>query len=133
MSKNLLLITRFINILKVNYTAKNKFCVIPQKKLILAILYWLNKYGYIAGYKRVDTKYILVYFKYSNYKSIVLDFQLYSKPSVNYFISYKDLLKYKNSSILYILNTTKGVLTQKEALKYKIGGHLLFNCHISTS
>jgi ribosomal protein S8 len=54
-----------------------------------------------------------------------------STPSRNIYISYRQLAKLvnMNSSSLFLLNTTVGVVSHKTALKKKLGGSLL--CKIS--
>ena len=50
-----------------------------------------------------------------------------SKPSRRVYISYKDARPVKSGYGLAIITTPKGILTDSEARKEKVGGELLFN------
>ena len=50
---------------------------------------------------------------------------LVSKPGKRIYISYKDLCNFNNGFKLYLLRTSKGIVSSQTALKNKIGGELL--------
>jgi small subunit ribosomal protein S8 len=51
--------------------------------------------------------------------------QLISKPGKRIYIGYKNLKDFNNGYKLYILRTSKGIISSQTAIKYKIGGELL--------
>jgi ribosomal protein S8 len=51
---------------------------------------------------------------------------LVSKPGKRIYVGYKDLNNFNNGFKLYVLRTSKGIITSQTAFKYKIGGELLF-------
>ena len=51
---------------------------------------------------------------------------LISKPGRRIYIGYKELKDFNNGFKLYILRTSKGIISSQTAFKHKIGGELLF-------
>ena len=54
------------------------------------------------------------------------DVKLVSKPGKREYVSYKDLKSVMNGMGVSFLSTPKGILTNREARKEKLGGELLF-------
>lgn len=59
--------------------------------------------------------------------SAMTDVSIFSKPGRRYYVSHKQLKPVLSGFGYSILSTSKGLLTNKEAHKEKIGGELLFN------
>ena len=55
------------------------------------------------------------------------DVQIFSKPGRRYYVSYHDLKLIMGGLGYSILSTSKGILSNKEARKSKVGGELLFS------
>lgn len=111
---------------------------IPTSILNYRILYILKKEKYIKKFKFItNLKYFLIQLKYTYtnkiLKSYITTLKRISKPSLKQYITINDLKKetYKkiilsNKKGIYILSTSKGLITDIIAKKLKIGGELLF-------
>ena len=120
------LISLFSNI---NLCLKKKKFILLQKrsKIIIQMLdvLWDNKV--IVGYRIINSSFIKIYLKFdSSGNSLIKKLFLISKPGKKSYISFFDLNKItkKNNMFLFI-NTSKGILNYKKALKYNLGGELL--------
>lgn len=101
------------------FTVKNYHFVKILKKFNVIYDYRLlkkNKFNYIQ----------ITLFFYKN-KPVCHHFKLISHQSKIIVISYKSLLllNKKTSSSVFLLSTSKGIISNKEAINYKIGGILL--------
>lgn len=101
------------------YTKKNLLAIKFFKKIN-----FINNYGIIKKNKKIFIIIRLLYFK--NLK-INKNFKLISTPSRTYYISFKTLLllNKRSGASLYILSTSKGIITHKEAIKKNLSGFLL--------
>lgn len=52
--------------------------------------------------------------------------ELISKPGKRKYLSVYKLKQLDYSNLIYFLSTTKGVITKDKALKFNVGGELLF-------
>lgn len=77
---------------------------------------------------RKDKKiFILIKLLYFKNLKVNKNIKLITKPSRTYYISLKalNLLNKRSGTSLYILSTSRGIFTHKEALEKKISGFLL--------
>jgi len=103
---------------------------IPHSKLDLAILEALVKKGYLEsavkkgrGIKKIiEAK--LQYDK--DNKPGVSGVKFISTPSRRIYLGYKDMKKARDGYGYYIFSTPKGIMTNIEAKKNKVGGEILF-------
>jgi small subunit ribosomal protein S8 len=102
---------------------------IIKSKFNLALLEILQREGYIANFKVLDTqvpKLIRVYLKYdSQGKSAISGLQRISRPGLKRYCSATRIPKVLNGLGLAILSTSKGILTDTQARAQKAGGELL--------
>jgi ribosomal protein S8 len=116
---------KIINNIKLSQKYKKGVLRLKLNKHELNIIKILIKVNIIKFVKR-DEDIFNIYLNYFNQKPIFQNITIISKPSKPVFISYKMLkhitLKYK---FILIINTNKGVLTNFEALKNKLGGVLM--------
>jgi ribosomal protein S8 len=84
--------------------------------------------GFIFAFT-IDTKNINMYLKHSRGKFIINSIKIFSTPSKICNISFYVLesLITKNPTIIYVLSTNIGIITNKLILKKKLGGILLFS------
>lgn len=61
---------------------------------------------------------------YKDENPVISGVRLLSKPSRRLYISYKNLSKPRHGGVI-LLTTPKGIMTDKEARKEKVGGQLL--------
>ncbi len=105
----------------------------PFSGFCVNVLSVLKSSGYIANYEVMDAennkKYLVVYplFNPRSLKNMFSAYKLISKPGVRRYINFRDL---KNQVLvgrtrIFILSTSKGVLSSEEAIKMNVGGELL--------
>lgn len=119
-----------LSMLNINKLHKNlSFNIIFNKKN-LRIVTILKKLNLIYKYTLINKKnFILInvnlYFYKNNPTSS--SFKIISKPSKNFFLSYKSLrlLTKKSGNSVFLLSTTKGILTHTEAVKWKTSGFVI--------
>jgi small subunit ribosomal protein S8 len=106
--------------------ARKDKITVPFSKMDAAILKSLVGVGYLKSVDKetVGRKNFLVA-KLAK-KGSVNDFKLMSKPSRHFYVDYRSLRPVKQGHGLGILSTSKGIMTDKEARKSKIGGEYLF-------
>lgn len=108
---------------------KNKVTVtLSYNKNNIVLLNLLYKNGFIQGYyyNNINNK-VIVLLKYFNNKPVINLIYRVSKPGHKI---YWTLSKLKSSCYLknsyYILSTSYGIITSKEALQLGVGGEVLF-------
>ncbi len=109
--------------------AKKKEVVVePASKLKMAILDVLKREGYIEGY-RVEgegvKKKIIVYLKYYQGKPVIQVIERVSKPGRRIYVGVDEIPKVYNGLGIAILSTSKGILSDREAKKLRVGGELI--------
>lgn len=104
------------------YTKKNLFFLSVFKKNSIIQTYYV--------FSKNNNLFIRVYPFYFKNLSIMKSFKILSSPSRKFFISLKSLsvIKKRSGNAIYLLSTSKGVLSLDQALKLKIGGFLLGFC-----
>jgi small subunit ribosomal protein S8 len=113
-----------------NASAKFKDRVdVPSSKLKLEIVRILKEQGFIANYKTLHEDNpmgtLRIFFKYSSNKEPVLrGIKRISRPSLRVYRSFKNVPR-RGAFVVTLLSTSKGVLTDKQALEKKVGGEVL--------
>ncbi len=101
---------------------------IPSSKTKTAMLAVLKAEGYIADYKvSSDVKSVTtVTLKYTeDNQRVIKGLKRISKPSLPVYTTAEDLPRVLNGLGVAIISTSKGVMTDREARKLKIGGEVL--------
>ena len=106
--------------------ARKENVEITYSKFNLEVLQKLEKLGYIRNFKSKEGK-IQVELIYIDRKPVITDIQIFSKPGRRFYVSYKDLKQIMGGLGYSLLSTSKGILSNKEARKIKVGGELLFS------
>jgi len=111
-------------------TAKHDTVDVPTSKIKLAIADILVNEGYIRGYELVDNgnfKDIRITLKYGADKNqkIITGLKRISKPGLRIYAGSENLPKVLGGLGVAIISTNKGVMTDKEARKQKIGGEVI--------
>ena len=123
-----LLIDSLIRI-KNGYLAKKDFVVIFYSRLIEAIVDILKREQYIKDYQIEENnkkKLIKVFLLYQEKKPVLTNVEIVSRPGRRIYVKIKDLTPVLGGLGIAVLSTPKGVLTDKQARKEKVGGELLF-------
>lgn len=67
---------------------------------------------------------IKVHLAYSHKKPVIMDIKLVSKPGLRVYKSVDDLEKIKRPTI-FMISTSKGVMSAQKAIKQRLGGEVL--------
>ncbi len=104
---------------------------IPGAKIKTEIARVLQAQGYIKNYKSIkDGKQgvLRVYLKYTDKnKHVIFGIERFSKPSRRVYVKGRDIKPVLNGMGISILSTSKGIMTDKQAIKEKVGGEILCN------
>jgi len=101
---------------------------LPSSKFKIKILDILKAEGFIIDYKINDENNkstIKVDLKYHSGNPVISTFQRVSKPGRRIFSSAESLPKINNGLGIAIVSTPKGVMTDIDARKQKIGGEII--------
>ena len=101
---------------------------LPSSKFKIKILDILKAEGFIIDYKISDENNkstIKVDLKYHSGNPVISTFQRISKPGRRIFSSAESLPKINNGLGIAIVSTPKGVMTDIDARKQKIGGEVI--------
>jgi len=115
--------------IKNGYMAKKETIESPCSKYKVAVLNKLVSLKFIKGYevKGEIKKGMTIDLAYEEDRPAISDVKIYSKPGMRLYISYKNLKPVLSGFGYSILSTSKGIMTDREAKKAKLGGELLFS------
>jgi len=109
--------------------AEHKYVDIPASKLKRAITQILLEKGYIKNYVNIDDGkqgLIRVYLKYDDYGDPAIRMMdRVSKPGRREYAGSDELPTVKNGLGIAILSTSRGVMSDKEARRFGVGGEVL--------
>lgn len=112
-------------IIKLKWAYKNhyKSAKVLKNKFTIKFLYLLQKLGLIRGFFFIlNENFILVYLKYTKGIRCINDIKLISKPSKRIYWTLNFLsknFKKENFSTIYIISTSRGLVTQNDVLLSK--------------
>ena len=102
---------------------------IPSSKFRAKILEVLKQEGYIADYKLSpdsrNKNTLLVDLKYSNGLPVIKEIKRVSKPGRRVYSRAISIPRIKNGLGLAILSTSKGVMSDADAIKNNLGGEII--------
>lgn len=110
--------------IKNGYQVGKKSILVRYSKLIWSLVKLLEKESYIESAKQKD-RHIEVTLKYTSRKPALSDIKRISKPSLRVYKGVKDLPRVLNGLGMAIISTPKGLLTDRQARKQKVGGEVL--------
>lgn len=117
-------LSNFFSNLK-NHSLSKKTILKQQKtKQIIQLVHLLVNEGYIKGYYLSEKNMIHIMLKYNQDQGVIHQIQQISTPGKRIYIKNKWLYK-NNTPNLYIISTSKGFVTQNQALKLNLGGELI--------
>ena len=109
-----------------------KNVVVLNSNVVKKSLFILYKLGFIRYFKILSFKYIKIYLKYyQGNNSVLRGVSSLSKPSLQFFIKFKNLQRYAFNNKFsingfIICSTSRGLLTDIECVLTKTGGKALF-------
>lgn len=108
---------------------KHKTVDVPASKLKMEILNVLKQEGYITDFERIDDGVqgtLKISLKYLvNDERVVRGLKKISKPGLRVYAKTDDLPKVLNGLGIAIISTSKGIMTDRDARKNKIGGEVI--------
>jgi len=122
-------IADMLTIIRNGVRAKKEYVDIKSSNMKVAIIKILKDHKYIDNFKIIrDNKQniIRVFLKYvENGKSPLTHLERVSKPSLRVYEKAKNIKKVLNGYGIGIYSTPKGILTDAEARKLKVGGEFI--------
>jgi small subunit ribosomal protein S8 len=120
-------ISDFIIRLKNAGLIRQETVLIPYSKLKEAIANVLMTEGYLKSVSKKKTSPILeIVLNYHNGESKIKDVERISKSSRRIYKGFADIHPMKGGFGRMIFSTPKGILVDRQAIKEKVGGELLF-------
>ena len=116
---------KLINLIKLNLKYKKKFFFHKINKKEMVILKILIKYNIIKFIQKTQKNNFIIFLNYKNNNNVFELTNLY-RPSFKQLISIDEINKItKKKNSIFILSSSKGILTNIEALIKKVGGILV--------
>lgn len=113
--------------------AKHQIVQVPATKMTKNIVKVLREEGFISEFEEIGEnfrKYLLISLKYrgKNKLSVITVLKRISKPGLRVYANHKELPKVLGGIGIAIISTSKGVMTDRNARHYGLGGEVL--CYI---
>lgn len=121
-------LTRIRNAIKAKHTKVD----IPFSKLKEEITKILLEYRYIHNYIKIDDGkqgMLRIYLKYDeDENSVIQALERVSKPGLRKYVKANEIPRILNNLGIAVLSTSKGIVTDREAKQFGVGGEIL--CHV---
>lgn len=108
---------------------RHKKVDIPASNIIKEITRILMEQGYIKSYTEIDDDLqgkVRIYLKYDKeQKSAITGLKRYSRPGYRIYAKADEIPRVLNGLGVTVVTTPKGVLTDKQAKKERVGGEVL--------
>lgn len=120
-------ITEMLNLIKNALAVSKPTVSFPYSNLKFEVSRILEKEGFIGKIEKKGKKIktIEMELKYNDKSPAISGMKTISRPGQRIYTSHKDIKKVKGGYGIMIISTSKGLLTDKEAKKQKIGGEIL--------
>lgn len=109
-------------------SAGHETCVIPASNIKKSIANILLEEGYIQAVDLNDNGVqgeIIVTIKYHDHKNAIKGIKRISKPGLRVYANSQEMPKVLGGLGIAIVSTSKGVMTDKDARKQKLGGEVI--------
>jgi small subunit ribosomal protein S8 len=104
-------------------------CTVRHSTLRIGIINILKSDGFIRDYEIIENergqKSIVIILKYVEAEPAIVGLQRYSKPGRRLYSRYTDIPKVLGGLGIAILTTSRGVISDREARKLKVGGEVI--------
>jgi small subunit ribosomal protein S8 len=113
------------------YRADHKTVTVNHSNLTEAVIALLEEENFINSYeiversveKKINRKKIFINLRYTNNgKPVMVDIQRVSRPGLRIYVNSKNIPSVYNNTGCAILSTNRGVMTDRDARKQKVGG-----------
>lgn len=106
-----------------------KSLIAPASKLRMHVLDVLKQEGYIRGYEKRNVREkideLVIELKYHQEAPVITEIKRVSKPGRRVYSDIQSLEKFYNGLGIFVLSTSKGVVSDHEARKLNVGGEVL--------
>lgn len=110
--------------IKNGYLVGKQSVSVNYSKLILKLMKLLQDEGYLQDVSKKGRE-ITISLKYNERKPAITDIKRVSKPSLRIYKGVSDLPYVLNGLGVAVISTPKGLMTDREARKQKLGGEVL--------
>ena len=120
-----------LTILRNASNARHETAEFPASKLLERMMAIFKTDGYIEDYRLLkDNKQgvLKVYLKYDNSKPVIMGIKRVSRPGLRVYMDNVKIPRVLNGLGSAVISSSKGLVTDREARKLKIGGEVL--CYI---
>lgn len=104
--------------------AGRKKVYVPYNKINKSLVNILLNHGFIDDFIFTSSQLILI-LKYKNNEPVILNLKRISRPGCRLYINRKNIPQIFGRLGVVILSTSQGILSDREAFHYKIGGEVL--------
>lgn len=111
-------------------SAGHKMVDIPGSKMKASIARVLYNHGFILGFRRIEDGkqgVLRVYLAYRNGTPLIVGIKRISKPGCRVYAGVDRLPRVMGGRGVAVLTTPRGVITDFEARKHKVGGEVLLH------
>jgi small subunit ribosomal protein S8 len=111
-------------------SAGHQMVDIPASKMKANIARVLYNHGYIRGFRRMEDGkqgMLRVYLSYRNGLPLILGLKRISKPGCRVYAGVEGIKRVMGGRGLAVLTTPRGIITDAEARKNKVGGEVLLH------
>ncbi len=106
--------------------ARHERTLVPASKLKRSIAEILKNEGYIADVRQEDDRTLAIVLKYGRDRTSVIDgIRRISRPGRRVYVSHDRIPRVLSGLGISILSTSRGVMSDREARRQKVGGELL--------
>lgn len=106
------------------YLVSKQSVAMKYSKLVLNLMKLLQKEGFIEAVSQKGRE-VIVTLKYVERRPAITDIKRVSKPSLRIYKGVSELPSVLNGLGIAVISTPKGLMTEKEAKKSKVGGEVL--------
>jgi len=121
-----------LTVIRNGVMAKKKTVMIKRSKLVEGVLSILKRESFIENFKPIEDSQqgqVKVYLKYGrNNTSALKGLKRISKPGLRIYVKSKEIRRVYGGIGAALISTPKGIMTDQEARKNKLGGEIL--CHV---
>jgi small subunit ribosomal protein S8 len=108
--------------------ARHSTIELPASNIKVAIAKILKEQGFVSDYQKIDDGVqgtLKVALKYYNRKPAINELKRVSTPGRRMYVGVENLPKVRRGLGIAIISTSKGVMTEKQARSYNVGGELI--------
>lgn len=125
-------IINFLSQIKIGSLSYKEHVFVKYNKVHLKILRSLYQEGLIVSYniikKEDNIVYTFVHIRSYHNKFLLNNLKIVSTPSKTVYLNYEEISKLATKKKTFFFSTTKGICTDSECKRFKLGGVLYFVC-----